>query len=382
MFGLASIAVIGVVGLAIDVSRQANASAATQSLVDSVALGLAREASGMDAAQLNLRAQQIYNGLAANGAGAGYTVQAVYTASPVKTLTVSLSGNMPSVFGMIYGVSNLPVKAGATVPLSSRPAQIALVLDNTGSMNGSGKLAALKTASANLVTAMQTASQTSGNEVKIAVVPFAKSVKIGPGYSSAPWLDWSYYHGSASSWHGCVDDRDQPNDTNSRLPDDDDSETWYPASNCNLAPILPLTNDWSALQSRIAELTATSTTNLTIGLQWGFNMLTHGAPLSTASNEPGKYSNYIILLTDGDNTQNRWSRSSATIDQRTREACRTIKSAGIQIFAVRVVNGNESLLRECASRADMYYNVNDPADLNAVFDRIGNEVKSALFLSK
>ena len=146
MFGLASIAIIGVAGMAIDVSRQNSVNSTAQSLVDSVALGLAREASGLTAAQLSARAQSMYDGLASNGPGAGYTVQAVYTASPAKTLTVSLSGTMPSVFGQIYGITNLPIKAGATVPLSSRPAQIALVLDNTGSMSGLGKLTALKTA--------------------------------------------------------------------------------------------------------------------------------------------------------------------------------------------------------------------------------------------
>jgi len=129
-------------------------------------------------------------------------------------------------------------------------------------------------------------------------------------------------------------------------------------------------------------LNANGNTNITIGLQWGFNMLTAGAPLSTASAEPGKYSNYIILLTDGDNTQNRWTFSSESIDQRTLEACTKIKAAGVKVFTVRVINGNENLLRTCATTPSMYYNVQQPEDLNGVFAQIGAEIKSALFLSR
>ncbi|MBM3609474.1 MAG: VWA domain-containing protein [Alphaproteobacteria bacterium] len=381
MFALAIVAIFGVVALALDTTRQTQTNSAAQTLVDSVALALARDAGTLSAAQLSLRAQQLYNGQAGNGPGAGLTVTALYTASPNKTLTINLSASIPTTFGQIFGVATLPIKASATVPVSSRPAQIALVLDNTGSMNGQGKLAALKTASVNLVNEIEAASAKSAETSKVALVPFAKSVKIGTASAGAGWLDWTSFAGPQNLWQGCVTDRDQPNDANNKLPGDD-TDTWYPAVNCNTSELMPLTSDWVALRNRLNAMNANGNTNITIGLQWGFNMLTAGAPLSTASAEPGKYSNYIILLTDGDNTQNRWTFSSESIDQRTLEACTKIKAAGVKVFTVRVINGNENLLRTCATTPSMYYNVQQPEDLNGVFAQIGAEIKSALFLSR
>ncbi len=382
MLGLATIGIMGATGLAVDFTRQSNASSALQSAVDSVALGVAKEIDTLNAAQLSARAEAIFAAITASGPLAGLPISAVYTTSPSKSLRVTVNSTMPSMFGGLFGIGNLPLNAQAVIPISTKPAEIALVMDNTGSMSGRSKMTELKKAATNLVNAMQTASTTSANEIKISLVPFGKEVNIGAGAASQPWIDWSSYSGRKSDWEGCVADRDQPNDTNASKPTDD-SDTWYPAkSNCGLAPIMPMTTDWSALKTRIGEMKPSGTTNLTIGLAWGFNMMTPGAPLSTASATPEKYNHYMILLTDGVNTQNRWTSSSVSIDARTLEACSKVKAAGIQLFTVRVIDGNANLLRTCASSPDMFYDVSDASQLSAVFDKIGTAVKNALYLQR
>ena len=145
---------------------------------------------------------------------------------------------------------------------------------------------------------------------------------------------------------------------------------------------MPLTTAWTNLKNRVDEMKPSGNTNLTIGLAWGLNMLTHGAPLSTASSDPGKYANYMILLTDGVNTENRWTTNSVSIDARALEACAQIKAAGIQLFTVRVIDGNANLLRTCASSPEMFYDVDDAKELTSVFDKISSSVKSAIYLSK
>ena len=67
----------------------------------------------------------------------------------------------------------------------------------------------------------------------------------------------------------------------------------------------------------------------------------------------------IILLTDGDNTQNRWTNSSSSIDSRTEKACDNVKAANIKLYTVRVINGNATLLKNCATKPDMYYDVDN-----------------------
>ena len=90
----------------------------------------------------------------------------------------------------------------------------------------------------------------------------------------------------------------------------------------------------------------------------------------------------IILLTDGDNTFNRrgyteakktWN--SAYEDTPTKETCDNLKKTTIQVYTIRVVDGNRNLLQNCATRPDMFYDVDDPQDLIPVFEEIALHIK-------
>jgi hypothetical protein len=82
----------------------------------------------------------------------------------------------------------------------------------------------------------------------------------------------------------------------------------------------------------------------------------------------------IVLLTDGTNTQNRWSQSESSIDARTALACTNAKNANIKIYTVRVIDGNATLLRNCATKPTMYYEVSQATQLNAVFSSIAQNL--------
>jgi hypothetical protein len=82
----------------------------------------------------------------------------------------------------------------------------------------------------------------------------------------------------------------------------------------------------------------------------------------------------VVLLTDGTNTQNRWSSSDSQIDPRTALACTNAKAANIKIYTVRVIDGDTTLLRNCASKPTMYYEVNQASQLNSVFSSIAQNL--------
>ena len=65
----------------------------------------------------------------------------------------------------------------------------------------------------------------------------------------------------------------------------------------------------------------------------------------------------LILLTDGLNTQNRFTTNAAQIDKRTENVCDNLKKAKIRVFTVRVIEGNVPLLQNCASAPNMFYDV-------------------------
>jgi hypothetical protein len=75
-------------------------------------------------------------------------------------------------------------------------------------------------------------------------------------------------------------------------------------------------------------------------------------------------------LTDGVNTQNRWTSSTTSIDARTQKVCDNAKAANIKVYTVRVIDGNATLLKACATKLEMYYEVQEATQLNSVFAAI------------
>jgi nitric oxide reductase activation protein len=107
---------------------------------------------------------------------------------------------------------------------------------------------------------------------------------------------------------------------------------------------------------------------------WAWHALTKDLPLPQGSDPSPDKDKVIILLTDGDNTQNRWSTSSSAIDARTALACQNAKAANIKVYTVRVIDGDATLLRNCATKPNMYYDVSQASQLNGVFTSIAQNL--------
>ena len=214
------------------------------------------------------------------------------------------------------------------------------MLDNTGSMAHDDKMTALKTASQNLLTQLQDAAITP-DDVYVSIVPFNKDVNVGASNVDESWLRWdlweaangtcsnSWYHSQSSctshggvwtpathsTWNGCVTDRDQNYDTTNDAPLA--GATLYPAEQYSSCPaqLMGLSNDWTALSSKIDDMQPSGNTNQAIGLQMGWQSLT-ASPFTVPAMDPNyHYTQAIILLSDGLNTQDRWY-STASVDRR------------------------------------------------------------------
>ncbi|MBZ0146726.1 MAG: pilus assembly protein, partial [Pseudorhodoplanes sp.] len=66
--------------------------------------------------------------------------------------------------------------------------------------------------------------------------------------------------------------------------------------------------------------------------------------------------------------------SQWAIDTRTQLACDNIKAANIKIYAIRVIDGNATLLKNCATNPTMYYDVQNASQLSAVFSAIAQNL--------
>jgi len=365
IFALAILPVIGLAGAAVDYSRAASARSAMFAALDATGLMLSKDAADLSPDQVNARATQIFNAEFNRPDVPGVQVNAVLSSPQAGsfTLNVTASGNMSTTFTRVLGQSQIGLKGSADFNWGIKKLELALALDNTGSMGQSGKLTQLKTAAKNLLTTLKNAAKQPG-DVKVSIIPFDTTVNVGTVYKDEFWVDYSVKGIQKNQWTGCVMDRDQSNDVNDATPVSGNHSTLFPAKQCGsqLVSMMPLTDvlddpGFTSLNSKIDAMQASGNTNVTIGLEWGWHSLTPNLPLSQASDPSPDRDKVVVLLTDGTNTQNRWSSSESSIDARTSLACTNAKNANIKIYTVRVIDGNASLLKACASKPSMYYEV-------------------------
>jgi hypothetical protein len=152
-------------------------------------------------------------------------------------------------------------------------------------------------------------------------------------------------------------------------------------SSSYVQPLVPLSYDWSSLKTAIDNLDPTGNTNQGIGLAWGWLTLGVGAPFNAPTKDTANYTykEAIVLLSDGLNTQNRYSSTASVIDARQKILCANAKAApyGITIYTVQVDTGGDgesAVLKECASGTDKYFHITDPSQTLTVFNSIGQSL--------
>src|SRR5580704_1349837 len=191
-FAIATLPIVTFVGFAVDYSHANSVKVALQSALDSTALMLSKEAATDTAAQLQTNAVKYFNALFTRPEATNISISADYTTSGGTALVVNGSANVPTFFlGLIPGQNfqTLSVTGSSTAKWGSSRLHVALVLDNTGSMADSGKIAALQTATQNLLSQLQSAAANNG-DVYVSITPFVKDVNLGAANYSSDYLYW------------------------------------------------------------------------------------------------------------------------------------------------------------------------------------------------
>jgi Flp pilus assembly protein TadG len=419
LFGIAILPILGFVGSAIDYSRVNNARTAMQAALDTTALMISKDAtSTMTAAEINQKAQTYFASLYNHPEAQNLVVNAAYTNSTSQgsQIVVTGSASMATDFMKVVGYPTIDFGASSTTVWGTTKLRVALVLDNTGSMSSSGKMTALKTAASNLLDTLKTAAKTDG-DVYVSIIPFAKDVNVSSiATTSTKWLRWdlgtctttsgrstttqgfmtqtecnaisksTWTATTKTGWTGCVSDRNQNYDTLSTAPASTTATdpnaanlaTQLPAENYSDCPvsILPLTYDWTALKDKVNAMQPTGNTNQSIGLAWGWLSLLQQNPLNAPAEDSNfKYTKVIVLLSDGDNTQNRFSSSVTAIDARQKILCDNAKAAGITIYTIQVNtdgSNTSSVLSYCASSSNNFFSTTTASGIAGAFSSIGS----------
>lgn len=433
MFAVALVPLLGFVGAAVDYSRANAARSSMQVALDSAALMVSKDVSAnpsMSASDITAKATAYFNALYTNPNAGAITLTATYTTnvSTGSTVTLTGDGTVTTDFMKMVGYPQLGIGTVSTTTWGSTRMRVAMVLDVTGSMKDNNKMTEMQKAAGNLVDTLQSTARTAA-DVYISIVPFALTVNVGTSNKNASWLKWTEYGSCSSSagssgapgvasadsyptktlcqlngyswkasnktsgWTGCVTDRDQPYDTQNNAPSS--TATSFPAIQDSACPpqLMPMTSAYAAddvttIKTKINALTPQGGTNQAIGLAWGWQTLQLGDPLNTPVKDSNyKYTDAIILLSDGLNTFDRWygdgvhSSTASQVNDRQKVLCQNIKdtsttAAPVVIYTIQVNTTGEAesaVLKECATSGN-FFSTTTASGIQAAFTAIGNSL--------
>ena len=305
LFGLAIIPIALVVGAATDYGRALIVRDRMASAADAAALAVGSWR-GLSEADLKVKGQQFFDAnFSTSKLGAAGAVEVAFAGNDIK---VSVNGSVPTTFLKLANISSIDVGATSTVTVGMGTLEVAMALDNSGSMSGS-KLSALKTAADDLVDTLFDSAKgsTKPDPIKISVVPFAAGVNVGPQYATANWMDTDSknpYHadaqkdygassklnnfdlfkslknsnGSSVKWAGCVEARPYPYDVTDASPTTGNPSTLFVPM---FAPDEP--DNWTCTTG-----TCSSVCNSSSCSSWSAGLRYNGAPSGNKS-----HNNYL-----------------------------------------------------------------------------------------
>jgi Flp pilus assembly protein TadG len=372
-----------------------------------------------------------------------------------EEVTATSSAIVPTILMKLAGNDTMDINEKSVVGRTLVNIEVALVLDNTGSMSGS-KMSSLKTAAKTLVDTLY-ATDGSSEYVEIALVPFTGAVNIGTDNKYASWVDsesksvagqedygenqdypWkTSLKGKTAyevldeydrNWLGCVRARVGTGLTAEGTtvdldlwdvpPSDSDVNTkWAPyvkpihtlngynpvynswvknvlkfKSTCPAAEILPLTNQKNTIKNQVDSMVASGYTSVPIGLIWGWRVLSSAEPYTEGDDENNTENRkVIVLLTDGQNHHGYYNNGIYSaygmpnynhlgtgwlgnqLDDKLETICTNVKSQDILIYSITFQlndSNTQQLMRECATREDMYFNSPDGSSLQEAFNQI------------
>lgn len=424
MFALLLLPLLLAGGMAIDLGRKSDARSTIQEAADMAILRASRLKTmnpGMSDDELTAAARKIFD--SAIGKNSNIEISSFNADFDSKTdnFNLAIDARLKTAIMSIAGIANLDLQTLSSVSLGEPPyMEVALVLDNTGSMGSNGKLSAMKKAAADLVESVYSGGET---DSLVALVPFSQYVNVGTAGASRFWMKDSGRAERAAGetdetdnsgkgpapastarsrsdvisdseiaaeprlakWNGCVGSRSYP---------DNASDTGFgtkpvPEVYDGTCPnqIQPLTNDKELVLEEIKGMEARGNTYIAGGLEWGWRVLSNRAPfregLPTAQVRKIGGVKALVVLTDGENTRapdypTHNSSDRTLANTLTSRLCEEIKKDEIVVYAISFeVNdpSTESLLRDCATSPDFYFNADNGEDLAEAFRVIAGSLR-------
>lgn len=396
IIGLCLLVVICSIGMAIDLGRAQIVQAKLYNAVDTAALAAGAQLAALHAESEGAAEVEVERFVHANfplgfvgTALDNNDVEVSYDGESLRTITVTASVTVPTTFMRLLNRDHVIVSARSVVTRATTGLELALVLDNTGSMgkNSNQGLNDLKAASKKLLNTLYGEEDTI-EDLHVGIVPFSQAVNIGTNRTGWMVADYAseFSNYSGASWGGCVEARaskigpnHDANDTTPATvlfqpyfwPDDNSLNNWIgnngqvkinnnagPNLDCP-PPITPLTQSKTALETKIDHMTAEGYTHINLGAVWGLRLLspnwrgqwgggmnTNSLPRDYGENNWAKA---MVIMTDGDNTFGHQSWNGNTTDPYTayRKRADEALGAGVTTLSSAITELDSRLTATC-----------------------------------
>jgi Flp pilus assembly protein TadG len=235
IFAITFSAILLAVAIAIDYARTSTQYVRVQNAVDSAALAASHQL-GLENQdeQGRANADAYFKANMARHKNVG-TLTGVSLDASKGEVSASAKGTMLTSLLRAVGIEQIGFYNQSLVKKGKGTVEVALVLDNSGSMGGQ-PIADLRAAALSLVNVLYTGYEGT-DKVKVAVVPFAASVNVGPTYQGAAWMDtdgaspthmenfvdagktrFQLLSEMGVGWGGCVEVRPSPHDVTDSTP--------------------------------------------------------------------------------------------------------------------------------------------------------------------
>jgi hypothetical protein len=200
IFGLMFIVMISIVGAAIDMGRAMTEQTQLQASLDAAVLDTAA------------KSRRIGSNVAVDGKHSfdhswkkrhgAQQPSAAFTRHEGGVFKGKATTTVPTIVSQLFGVNEIQISAESEVKSKSQTAEIALVVDNTWSMNGT-KIETLKNSARLLVDTVFEGVEQPG-ALKVSIVPFSQYVNVGLSNRNQPWLSVENDSSTTSencNWH-------------------------------------------------------------------------------------------------------------------------------------------------------------------------------------
>ncbi len=397
MYAVSAIPIFVAAGSAVDYIRYLANTTELQAALDSAALAAASTPEATDAQRLALAEATFVRNLE-GGDLAGSAIVRSFDIED-ETVVANADMDMGTSLMQLAGIKTMKLSVGTEIAVpANKNAEIALVLDYSGSMNemiaGGVKYVAMKNAAKDLISNLEAANP---DKVKFALVPFSHHV-----YGTFPKSSILGQTGSGN-WTGCTQDRKYPYNLTDATPTSDNNTKWgqaqapvHASSGCsgyisNNLVMKPLNNDFTYLKSRLDMMTPYAWTHIALGVEFGFHMLSDNAPFSEGvSYDDKETQKFMVVLTDGAQTEPAFgpggTRTVAQGESNLEALCTNAKAKGITMITIAYDlddNATTNRLKNCATDPDKnFFVATSAAAVAGAFENIKTLITAQVFVSK